>query len=124
MSHDLVYEGKKWCSRGRHFCDVGEFRPNEAMPSGLHFWCRACVSSYGREWRDANPEAVKQYQAAQRAQYAAEREPLERVCVNAECGKVFVPSRRDAKTCSRVCRSRLSQIRRSERDRARRWGPA
>ena len=115
MSHDLVYEGKKWCSRGRHFCDVGEFRPNEAMPSGLHFWCQACVSSYGREWRDANPEAVKQYQAAQRAEYAAERGPLERQCANPECGRTFARSRRDAKTCSRRCRDRLAYLRRRER---------
>jgi hypothetical protein len=48
------------------------------MLSGLHSWCRGCVSDYGREWRAANPEWVKRYQAEQRAQYAAEREPLER----------------------------------------------
>ena len=115
MSHDLVHDGKKWCSRGRHFCDIDEFRPNEAMLSGLHPWCRECVSNYGREWRAANPEWVKRYQASQRAQYAAEREPLERVCVNAECGKVFVPSRRDARTCSRKCRDRLAYLRRTGR---------
>ena len=35
--------------------------------------------------------------------------PLERVCANPECGKSFAPSRRDARTCSLVCRSRFAR---------------
>lgn len=105
-------DGSGWCSRCRRWLDEGSFRPNPAMLSGLHPWCRKCVSNYGREWRAANPEWVERYQAEQRAQYAAEREPLERVGVNAECGKVFVPSRRDARTCSQRCRDRLAYLRR------------
>ena len=109
------FDGSRWCSRCRRWLDEGSFRPNPAMLSGLHPWCRECVSDYGREWRAANPEWVKRYQAAQRAEYAAERGPLERVCVNPECGLSFTPSRRDAKTCSRKCRDRLAWLRRRER---------
>jgi hypothetical protein len=93
-----------------------------AMRSGLHPWCRECVRSYNLAWRVANAGSVEEYNRLRREEYAAERGPLERVCANPECGRVFAKSRRDAKTCSRVCRSRLSQLQRTERNGERREG--
>ena len=106
---------RRWCSRCRQWLDVGEFRPDKNNPTGLHPWCRSCVSAYSREWREANPEAVARYQAQQRAEYAAERGPLERGCVNPECGRTFTPTRRDARTCSKTCRDRMAYLRRKGR---------
>ena len=102
----------RWCSRGRHMVSAEGFRLNAAMPGGLHSWCRACVSSYGREWREANRGYVEAYQAARRDEYRAEHGSLERVCANPECGRMFARSRRDAKTCSQKCRDRLAYLRR------------
>lgn len=105
----------RWCSACRSMRPVWEFRPNEAMVSGLHPWCRQCVSDYAREWREANRGYVEAYNADRRAEYAAARGPLERTCANPECGRTFTPSRRDAKTCTQKCRSRYSHLRRQER---------
>jgi hypothetical protein len=43
------------------------------------------------------------------------RGALERQCANPECGRAFVPARRDARACSRRCRDRLAYLRRRER---------
>ena len=75
-------------------------------------------AEYLRAWREANPEAVAEYNRRRREERAAELAPLERVCV--VCGRTFTPARRDARSCSRKCRARLAQVRRTERDRARR----
>jgi ferric-dicitrate binding protein FerR (iron transport regulator) len=80
--------------------------------SGRYPVCRECVGAYNRQWREANPEHVARYQAAKRAQYAAGLEPLERKCMNPDCGKTFTPSRRDAKTCSKACRDRVRYLKR------------
>jgi hypothetical protein len=77
--------------------------------------CRGCAAAAVKGCRGRNHDYVEAYNAARRVQYAAVRGPLQRVCVNPECGKVFVPARRNAKTCSRRCRDRLSYLRRKER---------
>lgn len=115
---------ERWCARGRHMVPVDEFRLDRNFRSGFHPWCRSCVSSYNREWREANYGSVEAYNQQRREEYAREHGPLERMCANPECGAMFTPSRRDARTCSRVCRSRVAQRRRTERDRARREGQA
>jgi len=115
VSGGFVDGVSRWCSRCQRWLPEESFRRNEAMLSGLHPWCRECVSDYAREWRAANREAVERYQAEQRERYAVGRGPLERVCVNEECGRTFMPSRRDARTCSEKCRSRLAYLRRRQR---------
>jgi hypothetical protein len=112
---DFADGSVRWCSRCGGWLPVDSFRPNAQMLSGLHPWCRDCVSSYGREWRAANPEAVARYQAQQRAEYAAVRGPLERECLGPDCGRAFKPARRDAKTCSQQCRDRLRYLRQKGR---------
>jgi hypothetical protein len=99
-------DGERWCTTGQHA--LAGFRGDANR-------CRACAALAVRTWRDANRDYVVARNADRRAEYAAERGPLERVCVNPECGKTFVPSRRDARTCTRRCRDRLSYVRRKER---------
>ena len=70
------------------------------MREGLDSWCRECHVAATREWRERNRDYVDARNSARRAEYAAERGPLERRCANPECGRAFVPARRDARTCS------------------------
>jgi hypothetical protein len=111
----VVTEFPGYCSRCQRWLSLDSFRANDAAPSGRHWWCRDCVSSYGREWREANAAHVERRNAEMREQYARERGPLERRCGNPDCGRVFVPSRRDAKTCTRECRSHLAYLKRKGR---------
>ena len=114
MSAGFVDGVSRWCSRCRRWLGVGLFRPNPVMLSGLPRGV-AVVSGYARDWREANPNAVEAYNRERREKYAAERGPHERLCVNEECGRTFTGSRRDARTCSDKCRSRLAYLRRRER---------
>jgi hypothetical protein len=66
-----------------------------------------------RRWRERRPERVEAYNAARRV---APPEPRE--C--SECGKLFVPGRRDGEMCSDLCRARHSH--RRTRDWLRQYG--
>jgi hypothetical protein len=103
------------CARCHETKAASEFPAQPRKRNGLSSYCRACANTLVRRWREANREAVNQ---SRREAYASSRETLGRDCV--VCGASFTPKRRDARTCSRVCRSRLSQIARTERERARR----
>jgi hypothetical protein len=56
----------RWCTRCRQNLPVSEFRPNLETLSGLHWWCRPCVSENMRRWRAQNAEYVAAYNGARR----------------------------------------------------------
>jgi hypothetical protein len=107
-----VMSERSWCTRCQALKPVTEFRANPRMRDGLDSWCRACHVEATSAWRERNRVYIDARNAARRAEYAAERGPLERRCANPECGQTFVPARRDAKTCSKKCRGRLAYLRR------------
>ena len=85
------------------------FRKNEKLSDGLDSWCNECRSEYNRQWKIDNADHVAEqaaaYNESRRAARAAERLP--RAC--SECGKEFLPKRKDALTCSVRCRARRSR---------------
>jgi hypothetical protein len=99
-----------WCSSCRRMLRVESFRPNPRMRDGVHSWCKGCVSEYGKRWREAHPEVVREYRESRRLGPAPER-----VCELAECGRSFVPARRDARYCSGKCRDRAAWLRKAAR---------
>jgi hypothetical protein len=106
------FDGMRWCTRCQSWKRESEFRPNPRMSDGLDSWCCECHVAATRAWRERNRDYVDARNAARRAEYAAERGSLERQCANPECGRAFVPARRDARACSRRCRDRLAYLRR------------
>jgi hypothetical protein len=68
---------------------------------------------YQKEWRERNRDRIEEYNAYRREEYALRRGPMERSCANPDCGLLFEAGRVDQRTCSRKCRSRLGQLRRS-----------
>ena len=109
------FEDTAWCTACPGWKPAGDFPANPRMRDGRSSHCRVCHAVASKRWREANPEVVETYNRERRAEYAAERGPLERVCANVECGVKFVASRRDARTCSNRCRDRMTYLRRRER---------
>jgi hypothetical protein len=83
------------CTACRQKRPVSEFRTNPETLSGLHWWCRACVSQRNREWREANADYVNAYNEARRVP------PSRLTCT--ECGEEFY-GRKDRLTCGRRCK--------------------
>ena len=108
------FDGARWCPRCLGWKRESDFRPNSRMRDGLDSWCRECHVVATRAWRKRNRDYVEARNAARRAEYAAERGPLERQCANPECGRAFMPARRGARTCSSRCRDRLAYLRRRD----------
>ena len=104
----------RWCTRCRKWLPLAHFRPNDRMRDGLHSYCRRCAADLVRDWRRRNPEVVERYNRERREAYADARGPLERQCFNPDCGRTFVPTRKDARTCSQTCRDRIAWLRRRE----------
>jgi hypothetical protein len=76
------------------------------------------VYEVSRAWLLAHPEAVERYNAARRAEYAAARGSMTRVCANPDCaraGEPFEARRVDQRSCSPACRDHLAYLRRPGR---------
>jgi hypothetical protein len=43
--------GRKYCPRCDETLSTGQFGSNASAPDGLARYCRACMNSYGRQWR-------------------------------------------------------------------------
>ena len=48
------------------------FGPNPDLRSGYKSWCRSCCADRTRQWREANPEYLAEYNQRRRAEYRAE----------------------------------------------------
>ncbi len=56
----------KTCAKCGAVKSLDEFHRNANRPSGRGSWCRSCVATNGRRWREANPERKRA--ASRRAQ--------------------------------------------------------
>jgi hypothetical protein len=93
----------KWCTACAQWLPLERFGPNPELRSGYSSWCRRCHAEKTRQWREANPEYLAEYNARRRIEYR-EAHPLPtRACV--VCGELFT-KRADALVCSERCRNR------------------
>ena len=105
----------KWCPAGQHWLPLEAFAPNERLNSGLDSWCRRCHADRTREWREANPEYLAEYNAKRRAEYRDEHPRSSRPCV--VCGEPH-NRRPDALVCSERCRNRRKAEQQKQRAKA------
>jgi hypothetical protein len=89
-------EETRYCSRCRRDLPLDQFRPNPEMLSGLHCWCRPCVSENMRRWRAQNAEYVAAYNVARR------EGPFPKTC--SVCGREWLATRRRSVRCP-VCQA-------------------
>jgi len=68
---------------------------------------------YQRAWRARNADRIEEYNRRRREEYRLNRGNLLRLCASPDCNRPFEANRVDQRTCSRKCRSRVGQIRRS-----------
>jgi hypothetical protein len=54
---------RKACSNPAHnaVLPLTAFGRNAASPDGFAYYCRACAAARQRQWKEANPEKVKQW---------------------------------------------------------------
>jgi len=98
----LRTEPGKWCCACRQWLPLEAFGPNPELRSGFKSSCRSCCAERTRQWREANPEYLADYNEKRRAEYRAEHPLPMRPCI--VCGEPF-SKRADALVCSERCRN-------------------
>jgi predicted nucleic acid-binding Zn ribbon protein len=93
----------KWCCSCQQWLPPEAFAPKPELRSGFDSWCRSCHAERTRQWREANPEYLAEYNERRRSEYRAEHPRTSRPCV--VCGQ---PHSRQAEAlvCSERCPNR------------------
>jgi hypothetical protein len=93
----------KWCTACQQWLPLERFGPRPDLRSGLDSWCRRCRTYRTRQWREANPEYLREYNERRRAEYRDAHPVPTRPCV--VCGELHSRQPR-ALVCSERCRNR------------------
>jgi hypothetical protein len=97
----------KWCTSCQEWLALERFGPREELRSGLDSWCRCCRADRTRQWRDANPEYLAEYNARRRGEYRDAHPVPTRACV--VCGRLHSRQPK-ALVCSEACRNRRKYL--------------